>query len=217
MVKLVTEKVLCVKIDKYYFRNPKGRIFKYSQFCRRKNCKTESSYNFENLKPKYCFKHKKEHMVNVKRGHKLCEVCKSSYKTKCTSPKCKYTIKNYKTQSAYMKLKTIEYLKEKKQQYFLCRICHEIVSKDHFNSDEHIKTFNSVVSIDVKKSIENCFISIKTQFYNTTYNAIYTDFYFKKKMKDLVLENTDVNQFYKSYILKKNMISFNYRDDQVFY
>ena len=35
-------------------------------------------------------------------------------------------------------------------------------------------------------------------------------------MKDLVLENTDVNKFYKSYILKKNMISFNYRDDQVF-
>ena len=36
-------------------------------------------------------------------------------------------------------------------------------------------------------------------------------------MKDLVLENTDVNKFYKFYILKKNMISFNYRDDQVFY
>ena len=25
---------------------------------RRKNCKTESSYNFENLKLKYCFTHK---------------------------------------------------------------------------------------------------------------------------------------------------------------
>ena len=36
-------------------------------------------------------------------------------------------------------------------------------------------------------------------------------------MKDLVLKNTDVNKFYKSYILKKNMISFNYRDNQVFY
>ena len=36
-------------------------------------------------------------------------------------------------------------------------------------------------------------------------------------MKDLVLENTDVNKFYKSYILKKNMITFNYRDDRVFY
>ena len=74
-------------------------------FCRRKNCKTVSSYNYENLKPKYCFKHKKEDMVNVKRGHKLCLKCKSSYKTKCTSPKCKYTIEKYKTASKYMKLK----------------------------------------------------------------------------------------------------------------
>ena len=90
-------------------------------------------------------------MVNTKRGHKLCLKCKSSYKTKCTSPKCKYTIQKYKTASKYMKLKTIEYLKETKQEYFLCRICHEIVSKYHFNSDEHIKTFNSVVSIYVKK------------------------------------------------------------------
>ena len=36
-------------------------------------------------------------------------------------------------------------------------------------------------------------------------------------MKELVLKNTDVNKYYKSYILKKNMISFNYKDDQVFY
>ena len=36
-------------------------------------------------------------------------------------------------------------------------------------------------------------------------------------MKELVLKHTDVNKYYKSYILKKNMISFNYRDDQVFY
>ena len=43
-MKSVTQKVQCVKIDKYYFRNSKGRIYKYSQFCRRKNCKTESSY-----------------------------------------------------------------------------------------------------------------------------------------------------------------------------
>ena len=65
-MKSVTQKVQCQKIDKYFFKNAKGRIYKYSQFCRRKNCKTESSYNYENLKPKYCFKHKKENMINVK-------------------------------------------------------------------------------------------------------------------------------------------------------
>ena len=77
--------------------------------------------------------------------------------------------------------------------------------------------FNTVVDIEVKKSFKNCFLSIKSQFFNTTHDAIYTDLYFKKHMKDIILKNIDVNKYYKSYILKKNMISFNYRDDQVFY
>ena len=38
----VTEKIKCQKIDKYFFKNSKGRIRKYSKYCRRKNCKTES-------------------------------------------------------------------------------------------------------------------------------------------------------------------------------
>ena len=163
-MKSVVEKVKCQKIDKYYFRDPKGRIKKYLQFCRRKNCKIKSSYNFENLKPKYCFKHKKEDMVNVKRGHKLCTKCKSSYKTKCTSKKCKYTIHKYKTASKYVKLKTIDYLKETKQEFYLCRICGEIVSRSHFDSEDHIKKFNSVISIDINKSFENVFISIVSIF-----------------------------------------------------
>ena len=67
----VSEKIHCIKINKYFFRKePEGPIFKYKQFCMRKNCKTESSYNYENIKkPRYCLKHKKENMVNVKRGH----------------------------------------------------------------------------------------------------------------------------------------------------
>ena len=116
-MKSVTQKVQCQKIGKHFFRNSKGRIFKYSQFCRRKNCKTESSYNYENLKPNYYFKHKKEDMVNVKRGHKLCLKCRSSYKAKCVSKQCKYSIENYKSASKYMKLKTIDYLKENKMEF----------------------------------------------------------------------------------------------------
>ena len=56
----IVYKVKCQKIGKYFFKNSKGRIQKYSKLCRRKNCKIESSYNYENLKPKYCFKHKKK-------------------------------------------------------------------------------------------------------------------------------------------------------------
>ena len=87
------------------------------------------------MKPKYCFKHKKEGMVNTKRDHKLCLNCKSSYKTKCTLQKCKYNIDKYKTASKYMKLRNIDYLKENKMEFYLCRICGEIVNKSHFDSE----------------------------------------------------------------------------------
>ena len=50
MVKLVTEKIKCQKIDKFYFRDHAGRIRKYLKYCRRLKCKTESSYNYENIK-----------------------------------------------------------------------------------------------------------------------------------------------------------------------
>ena len=140
------------------------------------------------LNPSIALNTKKEDMVNVKRGHKLCQKCKSSYKTKCTSPKCKYTIQKYKTASKYMKLKTLDYLKETKQEFYLSRICSEIVSRSHFNSEDHIKKFNSVISIDIYKSFENAFISIKCQFFDTRYNYIYTDLYCKKHIKDIILK-----------------------------
>ena len=108
----MTEKIKCQKIKKYFFKSPEGKIKKYLKYCRRKNCKTESSYNYKNLKPKYCLKHKKDDMVNVKSGHKLCLKCKESYKKQCVSPQCKHTIENYKKQSKYMKLKTIDYLRK---------------------------------------------------------------------------------------------------------
>ena len=213
----VTQKIKMIKIDKFYYKTPEGHIYKYSQYCRRINCKTESSYNYENLKPKYCNKHKKENMVNVKRGHKLCKICKSSYKTKCTSPKCKYTIEKYKNASKYMKEKTIKYLKKTNQTFYLCRLCGQIVSRSHFDSEEHINQFKSVVSIEIKKSFENSFISIKMQFSDTRYNYIYTDMYFKKYIKNIILENVNNDTLYKSYILKKNMISFNTSDTLIHY
>ena len=148
-------------------------------------------------------------MVNTKRGHKLCLNCKFSYKTKCTSPKCKYTIEKYKSASKYMKLKTIDYLKENKIEFYLCRICQEIVSKLHFDSEEHIKKFNSVCDIEIKKSFKNAFISIKTQFFDTRYNYIYTDLYYKNHIKDIILKNIDDTKYHKSYIIKKNMLDFN--------
>ena len=156
-------------------------------------------------------------MVNVKRGHKLCPKCKSSYKTKCTSKQCKYTIEKYKNASEHMKLKTIKYLKETKQEFYLCRICQTIVKKEHFDSRKHINKFNTVTSIQIRKSFENSFISIKIQFYDNRHNYIYSDLYFKKHIKDIILKNVNDNVFYKSYIIKKNMISFNTSDTLIHY
>ena len=142
-------------------------------------------------------------MANVKRGHKLCKICKISYKKQCVSKQCKYTIEKYKSASKYMKLKTINYLKETKQEFYLCRICGDIVSRSHFDSKDHIRKFNSIISIDINKPFEKSFISIKCQFFETRYNYIYTDLYFKKHIKDIILENIGDTNYYKSYIIKK--------------
>ena len=48
----VSDKIKCVKIDKYFYRNPEGTILKYSQYCIEKNCKTLASYNYPNFKKK---------------------------------------------------------------------------------------------------------------------------------------------------------------------
>ena len=206
----VTEKIKCQKIDKYFFRSPEGYILKYSQYCIEKNCKTESSYNYENLKPIYCVKHKLDKMVNVKKNHKLCQDCETGYLNKCNTPKCKYTIKNYKNGTRYMKQKIIKYLKENNIEFYMCRICSEIVDKEHFDTEEHIEKFNSVCKIKIEKSLEDSFLKIKCKFIDTRYNYIYTDLYFKKYIKELILKNIDINKFYKSFIVKKNILEFNH-------
>ena len=143
-------------------------------------------------------------MINVKRGHKLCLKCKSSYKTRCVSKQCKYTIKKYRSASKYMKLKTIDYLKENKMEFYLCRICQDIVSRSHFDSEEHIKKLNRVCDIEIKKSFKGSFLSIKSQFFETRYNYIYTDLYFKKLIKDIILNKgwSHIAPFSRLYLVK---------------
>ena len=142
-------------------------------------------------------------MINVKRGYKLCQDCKKGYKNKCNTPSCKYTIKNYKNSSKYMKLKIIKYLKENNIEFYMCRICGQIVDKEHFDSEEHINKFNSVCKIKIDKSLKDSFIKIKCKFIDNRYNYIYTDLYFKKYIRELILKNIDTNKYYKSYIIKK--------------
>ena len=156
-------------------------------------------------------------MVNVKRGYKLCKKCKQGYKNKCNTSSCKYTIKNYENSSKYMKFKIIKYLKENYIEFYMCRICSQIVDKEHFFTDEHIEKFNSVCKIKIDKSLKDTFITIKCKFIDTRYNYIYTDLYFKNHIKEIILKNINVNKYYKSYIIKKNMLEFNQGNKEPIY
>ena len=91
----------------------------------------------------------------------------------------------------------------------MCRIFSEIVDKEYFESEEHIEKFNSVCKIKINKSLEKSIIKIKCKFIDTRYNYIYTDLYFKKYIREIILKNIDTNKFHKSYIIKKNMLEFN--------
>ena len=171
-----------IKFVKYFYRDPNGNILKYSHYCIEKNCKTESSYNYENLKPIYCNKHKLEKMVNVKRNHKLCKDCEKGYLKTCNTPKCKYTIKNYKNATRYTKQKIVKYLKENNIAFYTCRICAQIVDKEHFETEERIEKFNSVCKIKIDKYLKDSFITIRCNFIDNRYNHIYILIYILKNI-----------------------------------
>ena len=118
-------------------------------------------------------------MVNVERGHKLCKDCENGYLKKCNTLKCKYTIKNYKNATKYTKQKIIKYLKENKIEFYMCRICEQIVDEEHFDTEEHIEKFNSVCKINIEKSSEKSFIKIRCKFIDIRYNLYMQIYIFK--------------------------------------
>ena len=156
-------------------------------------------------------------MVNTRHNYKLCKKCNRGYLNKCNTPSCKYTIENYQGASKYMKKTIIKYLKENNIEFYMCRICSEIVNKEHFNTEKHINKFNSVCKIKIEKSLKDSFLKIKCKFIDTRYNYIYTDLYFKKYIKEIILKNIDINKFYKSFIVKKNILEFNHGEREPAY
>ena len=65
----------------------------------------------------------------------------------------------------------------------MCRICAQIVDKNHFNTEELIEKFNSACKIKIDKSLKESFITIRCKFVDTRYNYIYTDLYFKNVLE----------------------------------
>ena len=48
------------------------------------------------------------------------------------------------------------------------------------------------------------------------YNYIYSDLYFKKHIKELILKNINVDKYYKSYIIKRLMLNFNDKENKYY-
>ena len=46
------------------------------------------------------------------------------------------------------------------------------------------------------------------KFLDMRYNYIYSDLYFKKHIKELILKNISVDKYYKSSIIKKTNVRF---------
>ena len=57
-----------------------------------------------------------------------------------------------------MKQKIIKCLKENNIEFYMCRICSEIVDKEHFDTEEHINKFNTVCKIKIEKSLKDSFL-----------------------------------------------------------
>ena len=62
---------------------------KNSKFCNYNHCKKTAIYNYMFMKPKFCFDHKNEYMVNMRKKHRLCPYHYISYSQKTICPKCK--------------------------------------------------------------------------------------------------------------------------------
>ena len=62
---------------------------KNSKFCNDDNCKKTAIYDYMFMKPKFCFKHKNEYMVNIKKKHILCPYHYLSHSKKAKCPECK--------------------------------------------------------------------------------------------------------------------------------
>ena len=92
---------------------------KKSKFCNYNNCNKAAIYNYESMKPKFCFDHKYKGMVNIRKKHTSCEKHDISHSPKIVCPKCKIKKSTkcecYITASCnFEKLKPLKCLKHRK-------------------------------------------------------------------------------------------------------
>ena len=72
------------KLNQFFYMNSEGEILKYKKYCVVHNCKKIASFNYSGEKEfLYCNEHKRENMVNVKKGYLYCDIHKISYLNFC--------------------------------------------------------------------------------------------------------------------------------------
>ena len=60
--------------NNFFYKDEKGKIYKYKKYCIQENCFKISSYNYGDRKNYlYCKDHKLRNMLNIKKTHILCK------------------------------------------------------------------------------------------------------------------------------------------------
>ena len=115
--------------DKYHVNTPKKHILCFKHFishspktkcpkCKIKKstkcdeCNITASYNFPNLRPLKCLKHRETGMINIKRKHVLCKKHDISHSKESGCKICKLDIDNYDISSKYMQNKIYKQFKK---------------------------------------------------------------------------------------------------------
>ena len=174
-----------------------GKAFpkKNSKFCNSDNCKKTAIYNYMFMKPKFCYKHKNEYMVNIKKRHILClyHYLSHSQKTKCLECKIKKSTKcdecDITASYNFEKLRPLKCLKHRKKGMInikrkqklcekqdishskksRCRIC-KLDIDNYYDSTNYIKEkMYFKFRDDLTEKIKNKF---KNHSYMVTFNNI---------------------------------------------
>ena len=164
------------KLNDCFYMSPEGKILKYKKYCIINNCKKLSSYNYSGKKEiLYCNEHKKDKMVNIRKGYSYCDKHNISYLKFC-----------------------------KECEKFNCLLCNETVNKQHYFDKKHIDNFDKNITIKIKTSIKKKFTDIVIDFHIINKDVFYKDLYFKDKVKKLILKHRKKGKNYKINLYKYN-------------
>ena len=134
----------------------------------------------------YCQDHRLKNMINIKKGHTLCEEHVESYLKEYSQ--CKLDLKNYDKSSQYLKEQIIKNYDKKDIQLYKYHLCDKLVEKANYFTKEHIDNFDNNISISFRNSIKNKFVNIICDFHKCDKNAFCEDLYFKHQMKKINFE-----------------------------